>query len=344
MIDPIRALWIVGTLALAAAFLFWPVRGFFWRWSRAFRATDRVLIEDALKHLYDCEYRQIPCTLYSLSGALRISANRAARLLARLAELELVTLAERGYGLTPDGRSYALRVIRIHRLWERYLSDETSLDAARWHREAERREHRISPEEADALAAQMGHPRFDPHGDPIPTAPGDLPPRKGRPLTALAVGELGAIVHVEDEPQAVHEQLIAENLHPGMRVRVVESGPNRIRFEADAEEHVLAPVVATNVSVIPLPREREMPGPFERLSGLALGDKAEVIGISPTCRGTERRRLLDLGVIPGTVVEAELENPHRDPVAYRIRGALIALRREQADLIHIRRLNEGGSL
>jgi len=62
-----------------------------------------------------------------------------------------------------------------------------------------------------------------------------------------------------------------------------------------------------------------------------------VVGIAAGCRGPERRRLLDLGVIPGTVVAAEMRSPAGDPVAYRIRGALVALRREQADLIHIAR-------
>jgi len=323
---------------------FWPVRGLFWRWSRAFRANTRVLIEDALKHLYDYEYRHIPCTLYSLSGALRIPGHQTADLLARLEELELVTSAEDRYQLTAEGRSYALRVIRIHRLWEHYLSDHTSLDAAEWHDEAEQREHKISPEEAEALAAEMGHPRFDPHGDPIPTAPGDIPPRKGVPLTDLAAGGLAEIVHVEDEPVEVHAQLVAENLYPGIRVRVVECHPQRIRFEANAEEHVLAPVVAANLSVVPLPFDVEMEGPFERLSSLQAGQKGKVLGISPICRGVERRRMLDLGIIPGTVVKAEFKSPGGDPMAYRVRGAVIALRHEQADLIHIDRLENGDGM
>jgi len=60
-----------------------------------------------------------------------------------------------------------------------------------------------------------------------------------------------------------------------------------------------------------------------------------VEGIFPACRGMERRRLLDLGLVPGTRVVAEFASPAGDPVAYRVRGALIALRTQQADLIHI---------
>ncbi|MEE9562004.1 MAG: FeoA domain-containing protein, partial [Thermoanaerobaculia bacterium] len=223
-------------------------------------------------------------------------------------------------------------------LWERYLSDETGLDPAAWHDDAELREHTISAEEAELLAARMGHPRYDPHGDPIPTAGGEIAPPQGRPLTELPPGELAEIVHVEDEPPAVYAQLVAEGLHPGMRVRVNEVSPQRIRFEADAQEHVLAPILAANLSVLPLPREERMEGPFERLSGLDLGEQGTVVAISPALRGPERRRMLDLGLLPGTVVTAEIRSPGGDPTGYRIRGAVIALRQEQADQIQIERM------
>lgn len=335
MINPVLALTIAGIIALLAVVLFWPVRGVFWPWLRTFRATERILIEDALKHVYDFEYRQLPCTLQSISGALNISGNRAAQLIVRLEQLKLVTSAGGGYKVTEEGRGYALRTIRIHRLLERYLSDETSLDPAEWHESAEYREHKTTSEESEVLAAQMGNPLFDPHGDPIPTAMGDIPPPQGTPLTELPPGRLAAIIHVEDEPQAIHAELVAKDLHPGMRVRVLESGPERIRFEADAQEHELAPVVAANLSVHPLPEGQEMGVSLKSLSDLKPGEKAEVAGISSACRGSQRRRMLDLGIIPGTEVTCEMNSPTGDPVAYRIRGAVIALRHEQAEMIQI---------
>ena len=341
-IDPWVALEVAGLVAAAFALLFWPVQGLWWRWLRGFRATGRVRIEDALKHLYDGESRRSPCTLQSLSGALSVSGNRAAEIVARLEQLDLVRSSGDHYLLTPDGRSYALRIIRVHRLWERYLSDETGVDAAEWHIQAEDREHRMSPEETEALAARMGFPRFDPHGDPIPTSTGEIIPPPGRPLTDLSAGEVSEIVHVEDEPRALYEQLLAEGLHPGMRVRVLEVSPRRVRFEADDEEHVLAHVVAANVSAVPLREVERAEGPFSRLSSLDPGERATVIGISGACRGPERRRMLDLGILPGTIIEAEMRSPGGDPVAYRIRGALIALRQEQADLIHVE-TREGGA-
>ena len=337
MVEPVLALTVAAVLAIAVTVLLWPSWGLFWRMRRSIRLTERTRIEDALKHLYDCESRKLPCTLQSLAGAIAMSGSRTAGLLGRLERLGLVESSEGRYSPTDDGRSYALRVIRIHRLWERYLADETGVDAAEWHAEAEYREHRMSQAEADALAARMGSPRYDPHGDPIPTASGEIAPPRGKPLTDLPPGRVAEIVHVEDEPHEVYTQILAEKIHPGMRVRVSVATPTSVRFEADDEEHVLAPVVAANLWAVPLPEpEREL-GPTEKLSALEPGEQANVVGISAACRGPERRRMLDLGIIPGTVVEAELRSPGGDPTAYRIRGTLIALRREQADLIHVDR-------
>ncbi len=337
MIQPLLSLAAVTAALALAVVLFWPARGLFWRGLRLLKSNERVLIEDALKHAYDCEYRKTPCTLHSLAGALSLSGSRTAELIARLQELRLIEEVEDCYRLTAAGRSDALRVVRIHRLWERYLSDETGLDPTEWHAEADAREHSTSPQEADSLAVRMGEPRYDPHGDPIPTADGEIAPQRGKPLSELAAGEVAEIVHLEDEPASIYAQLVAEGLYPGMRVRVLEKTPRRVRFEGAAEEHVLAPVLAANLTVIA--HEGADSGAEEEslrnLSALELGEAAQVTSISALCRGLERRRLLDLGIVPGTVVEAELISPSGDPTAYRVRGALIALRREQSDLIHV---------
>jgi DtxR family Mn-dependent transcriptional regulator len=120
-------------------------------------------------------------------------------------------------------------------------------------------------------------------------------------------------------------------------VELLEARPERIRFAADGEEHVIEPVMAMNVTVVLPRRAEESRGPFETLSALATGESATVIGIAPACQGPQRRRLLDLGLVPGTVVTAELRGAFKDPVAYRVRGALIALRRKQAEWVRVDR-------
>ena len=335
MIEPLVALIAVGAACAVTVLLFWPVSGLFWRGLRFFKSNERVLIEDALKHVYDCEYRKTPCTLHSLAGALGLSGSRVATLITRLEGVGLVEGGEGSYRLTAEGRSEALRVVRIHRLWERYLSDETGLGPTEWHALADVREHGTTPQQADSLAVQMGEPRYDPHGDPIPTASGEIAPQRGKLLSELEVGETAEIVHIEDEPASVYAQLVAEGLYLGMRVRLLERTPQRVRFEANTDEHVLAPVLAANLTVMVAEPVTEPETPFQILSTLELGETAQVTGISALCRGLERRRLLDLGIVPGTVVGAELRSPSGDPTAFRVRGALVALRKEQADLIHI---------
>jgi DtxR family transcriptional regulator, Mn-dependent transcriptional regulator len=337
MLNPVTALLLSAVVALLLAVLFWPEYGLASRWQRIRQTSRRVLIEDALKHLYDCEYRRIVCTRQSLAGALAVAADETARVLERLVAMSLVLSQEEGYVLTDEGRSYALRVIRMHRLWERYLADETGVEEMEWHQDAERREHLLTNDEADALSARMGNPRYDPHGDPIPTPAGDLPGKRGIPLSQLQPGNVAEIVHVEDEPATVYAQLVAQNLHPGLRLRVLESTREKVRFEAEGVENLLAPIVAMNVTVVPLVEEPQIEGPHETLAGLREGESARVVGLSLRCRGQQRRRLLDLGLIPGTLVRTEMISASGDPTAYTVRGATIALRRAQATLIHIRK-------
>ncbi len=327
---------VAAAICLVLVVLLHPRRGLLWHWARGRRATERVRIEDALKHLYDCEYTRDSATLDSLGGALEIGRDEAVRLTARLEALGLLTAEHRRLKLTPEGCSYALRVIRIHRLLESYLAERTGVGESEWHQRADQLEHRVTAAEAEALSAQLGNPSYDPHGDPIPTADGVMPSRRGLPLSALKAGAVARIVHVEDEPDEVYAQLVAARLSPGVTLRVLDSKPDRMRIEAEWQEHVLAPVVAANLTVEPLSDVAERILPDSRLSSLTVGQQATVVDLSPACRGPERRRLLDLGVVPGTVIRAELVSTGGDPVAYRIRGAMIALRNAQADLIHVK--------
>jgi DtxR family Mn-dependent transcriptional regulator len=331
--------WTVFLLILGLVVLLLLLRprdGLLWKWLQGREAAERISIEDALKHFYNFEYSRLAATVASLAGVLQIGRDDAARLAGRLESLGLVSRDAEGIRLTAEGRSYALRVIRVHRLWERFLADRTGVAESQWHHQADRKEHQLTPEQVEHLSAELGHPIFDPHGDPIPTPEGEMPPIQGVPLSALDAGATARIVHVEDEPDTVYAQLVAARLYPGITIRVLEKTRDRLRIEADLQEHVLAPVVASNLTVQPIGDALDARAPERRLSSLSIGQEALVVDISPACRGIERRRLLDLGVVPGTRVRAELKSAGGDPTAYRIRGAMIALRNDQADLIYVR--------
>ncbi|MBS1254148.1 MAG: Iron-dependent repressor IdeR [Anaerolineales bacterium] len=341
MPDPLFSLLTAVSIAALGSLLFWPERGVIHRWRRARQMTERVLTEDALKHIHDCQMHGHRPTVQSLAGALHITVDQASDILTDMETRELLSVEGGSLRLTPSGRDYALHILRAHRLWERYLADETGFIETEWHERAERREHTLTRAEADALSAKLGYPTHDSHGDPIPTASGEVVSHGGKPLTAIGIDEPARIVHIEDEPQAIYAQLVAEGLHVGMTVRALEISPQRIRFWANGDEHLLAPIVAANVSVQPLPDEQiEEAEPGERLADLLVGEKGKVLSISRASRSVERRRLLDLGIVPGTIVEAEMTSPSGDPTAYRIRGALVALREEQARLISIARSEE----
>ncbi len=341
MPDPLISL-LIGLLGVTlTAILFWPNKGLFDRWQRTSKMSSRVRSEDALKHIQKAAIKNQATTLESIAGALQISANQAAALVTDMEKRELVTLQGGKLELTPTGQDYALHIIRAHRLWERYLAEETGYPEGEWHAQADQLEHNLTPEETAALAARLGHPTHDPHGDPIPTAAGEVVPHGGQPLTALAVNQDARIVHLEDEPDAVSAQLVAEGLYPGMRVHLLENSPQRVRFWANGDEHLLAPMVALNISVIPIVAEKPLePPPGFPLTHLKPGQSGEVTIISPRCRGPERRRLMDLGILPGTTISAEMTSPTGDPTAYLIRDTLIALRDEQANLIYIQPVEE----
>lgn len=339
MVDPLVALVTAVLIILIAVLIFWPEKGLAARWRQNSHLTERVRSEDALKHIHKFELKGRRPTLESIAGALHTNQDDTAKLIAAMQANGLLQVEDGEIHLTPAGRNSALHIIRAHRLWERYLAEETGVREAEWHGQAELAEHQLTPAQTDALALHLGNPTYDPHGDPIPTATGEIVTHGGQPLSTLSPDTPGLIVHLEDEPEVVYAQLAAEGLHPGMIVRITEMAPERVRFWTNGDEHIVAPIVAENISVIPLPEEEaEEADNCERLTDIAPGQSAEVVGISRACRGPERRRFMDLGILPGTKIMAEMRSPGGDPTAYIIRGALIAFRREQANLIKVKRV------
>lgn len=336
MIDPGIALFVAALIIAIGGIFLWPDQGLLARWRQARWSTARVRREDMLKYIYQCEIEGRKPLLDNIAGILQMRRSKVAELVATMQVDRLIELRDSCICLTPSGRGTALHILRAHRLWERHLADETGFAEGTWHRQAEEVEHRLSPTEAEALSASLGSPTHDPHGDPIPTAGGLFMPHQGQPLTTLALDTPVRIVHLEDEPVVIYAQLVAEGLYPGMVVRVTESTPEHIRFWSEIGEHMLAPIVAANISIVPLATAESVPTLFRHLDDLAVGETAHVLGLSPRCRGAERHRLMDLGILPGIAITAELKSPNGDPTAYRIRDSLIALRRNQAALVNVR--------
>ena len=336
MLDPFVSVFITFLVLILGWFIFRPETGWFWKWQRAQKLTAKVLREDALKHIHRLEIHGYKPSVNSLAGALKVSPDDVTKIITNLEAHELLVIDGGDIQLTAAGREYALRMIRAHRLYERYLADETGYEENAWHDRAEHFEHTLTSDDANELASRLGNPTHDPHGDPIPTASGRMVYTERILLTNLDVDQPARIVHLEDEPVAIYAQIVAEGLYVGQVVRLLESSSRRVRFWADGDEHVVAPIVAANIAVANLsemPQQAANRG--EVLSSLRPGQSGQVVQLSQRIRGAERRRLMDMGILPGTKISNEMDSAAGDPSAYRIRDAVIALRKTQADLIFI---------
>jgi DtxR family Mn-dependent transcriptional regulator len=335
MPEPIILLIASVFILLILVVLFWPGWGRVYRWREVRRVTARVLEEHALKHIQKQNLDGRNATMESIAGALDVNRDHVVSIFTKLEKRGLLNYEGQILRLTADGSQMALNIIRAHRLWEQYLAEHTGFEEEEWHSQADHYEHTLTPEEIEELAKSLGNPTFDPHGDPIPTKEGEILELSGEPLSNMAVNQNGRIIHVGDEPEAVAAQIRAEGLYPGMRVRMTEVNSQRVRFWVDDEEHILAPIVAAKIRVLPLVDEAEEEPCGIPLDDLDLGTPGKVVSLSPRIRGQERRRMMDLGILPGTVIQAEMVSPTGDPTAYRIRDALIALRADQARCIRV---------
>jgi len=294
----------------------------------------RIQLEDALKHLLDCDESGRGATVESLAGSLGRPQRSAAEILGLLRGRGLATATGDTHHLTEDGRVYALQVVRTHRLYETWLARETSTPASDWHREAHKAEHHIQAAEVDALADSLNNPRFDPHGDPIPTREGRLPKRKLTALASWPDHKAARIEHIEDEPETLFRQAEALGLAPGTRIDESRHLPEgSIEALVEGRRITIPAAVAPLIHVKSPEPDDETPADLCRLSDLPIGGEAIVHALAPSCTGPERRRLLDLGVVPGTRIRCEFPSPFGSPRSYDIRGALIALRTHQADRI-----------
>lgn len=330
-------MWLAAVLALVALAVLVPKYGLVAQLRTRRVSLVRERTENALKHLLRQATDGHSASFRSLKGELGLGDRALIALIERLEDEGLVRTEGTQLRLTPDGERLALHVLRAHRLWELYLAEELGVPIARVHTEAERQEHRLSPQQLDRLSAAMGHPDVDPHGDPIPGADGSVPESPGTVLTAWPLSTPARIVHLEDEPPLAYAQLTAEGLRLGQVVRVIERTPARLMLSDGENEFRLAPMLAANVHVVAAGSEQ--PAAREgviALTELPSGTVADIVALDPAFRGFARRRLLDLGFTPGARIRSDLATFTGDPRAYRLRGTTIALRREQSDRVLVK--------
>jgi len=339
--NPITALIVFFVFSLLIYLVFRPKKGIYFLIKKLYQQEDKTIIEDILKFLYHNQESNNSITTNNLTNTLSFSNALIIESLNKMIDNQLIFLDKDYYKLTPKGNEYALQIIRAHRLWEKYLSEKTGFEKTEWHERAEKKEHELNASEINNLSNLLGNPKFDPHGDPIPTSKGKLASRKGVPLSGLKENSVGKIIHIEDEPDIIYKQILAENIHLYSTIRVIENNKTRVVFHSEGEQFILAPIVAGNITVSLLEKEDINEENIARLSSLKINEKAEIVGLSKECRGENRRRLLDLGFVKGAKVSIDLLNPLGEPKAYLIKGTAIALRENQASKILIKKINDG---
>ncbi len=193
-------------------------------------------VQDYAKAIYALERRDGGAvSTNALADRLSVTPASASGMVKRLGELGLVEHQPyRGVSLTDDGRRVALEVMRHHRLLELYLVETLGVPWDRVHQEAEVLEHVLSEELEELIAAKLGDPTHDPHGDPIPTR--DLTIEEGatQSLQALEVGERGTFARVSDSDPEMLRFLAERGIAPGDTLEVVDKqpfdGPLFVRF------------------------------------------------------------------------------------------------------------------
>lgn len=186
-------------------------------------------VEDCAKAIYSLERRGSGGAAVSTNDVAHRLGVTAASASAMMKKLDALGLASHepyhGIRLTPAGVRVALEVLRHHRLLELYLTEELGLPWDRVHAEAEVLEHVISEELEERIAAKLGDPRLDPHGDPIPARDLTVRETTTSSLDECETGVVGRFVRVSDADPAMLRYLADREIRPGQSFRVTGKQP-----------------------------------------------------------------------------------------------------------------------
>jgi DtxR family transcriptional regulator, Mn-dependent transcriptional regulator len=193
-------------------------------------------IENYAKAIYALQGKtRGPVSTNAIADRLGVTPASASAMVKKLAERSLVDHEPyRGVSLTPAGRRVALEMMRHHRLLELYLAEHLGVSWDRVHEEAEALEHVLSEDLEERIAAKLGNPTHDPHGDPIPDADLSIDEGDTRSVASLDIGDRGVFVRVSDSNSAMLRYLDERGVRLGDALEVVDrqpfGGPLTVRF------------------------------------------------------------------------------------------------------------------
>jgi DtxR family Mn-dependent transcriptional regulator len=179
-----------------------------------------------LKTIAELSFEQDIVPITNIAERLGISTVSASEMVHRLQDYELLHHTPyKGVNLTEDGQQRANSIIRCHRLWERFLVDELGISWEHVHELACRLEHATDEQITEALEKRLGNPTSCPHGNPIPTTEGKIPPPHGIPLCEMEAGQIGIIERIYPETSQLLIHLAGQGIIPGKEIEVQEIAP-----------------------------------------------------------------------------------------------------------------------
>lgn len=190
----------------------------------------------------------------AIAERMETKASSVTDMLKKLADKKLANYIKyQGVTLTPKGKETAAAIIRKHRLWEVFLVEKLDFNWDEVHEIAEQLEHIESEKLIDQLDKLLDFPKFDPHGDPIPSKDGTFPERDKKLLSTIEVGKSGVCVGVKDTSPSFLKFLDKNDIALGKTIKVLEHEEfdNSLKIEVGGGHIRISHIIASNLFIKP---------------------------------------------------------------------------------------------
>lgn len=209
--------------------------------------------ENYLKAIYKiAEKDKKPAGTNAIAQEMDTSAASVTDMVKRLSEKGLINYQKyKGVSLSNQGSKIATSLIRKHRLWETFLVEKLGFTWDKVHDIAEQLEHIKSEELIIKLDHYLDHPKFDPHGDPIPNADGKFTLRAQIQLSQLRKGDEAMVIGVKDHENEFLRYLTAKSINLGTELKILEriSYDKSMNVNIDGQDHILSEKVTKQILV-----------------------------------------------------------------------------------------------
>jgi len=300
-----------------------------------------------------------PVPLSVLADNLSISPVSVNEMCRKLQEQGLVTYQPyKGATLTSEGNQQACYILRRHRLWEVFLVNKLGFDCDQSHDMACKLEHATSQNLADQLDYYLEYPPANPEGKLIPRCNFQKPERKLEALASISAGQRVRVVRC-DLDGARLAFLEEQAIRPGAWMNVIAVSKDSHLMQVGQEHISVASTMAEGILVEVMSSSKKSPKNSESnstqieeelsmqikeesttraisLSSLKKGEKGIVVQVKG--KGAIKRRMMDMGVVPGSEISVVRVAPFGDPIEFMVKGYNLSLRKSEARDIKVEKV------